>query len=163
MRMSLVPHVAVVASALLLASCQLMTSGTPASDVAVTAVSGTLPPITLPVVSPLATPSVSASLTPTPAAFQGTRGPVEKAPIPAPPVTLLTDVRVGRHDGFDRVAFEFRGALPGYRVVYVQPPILQDASGLPVTIAGSAFVQLRFTPASGYGPGGEQTELCRGP
>jgi hypothetical protein len=65
-------------------------------------------------------------------------------------VAQLTDVRVGEHEGFDRVVFEFRGTLPGYRVAYVQPPILQDASGLPVTIRGSAFVQARFSPATGF-------------
>ena len=54
------------------------------------------------------------------------------APLPAPtrqvdPVVveatnrdtaLLTDVRAARHEGYDRVVFEFRNAVPGYDVRY---------------------------------------------
>jgi hypothetical protein len=65
-------------------------------------------------------------------------------------VAQLTAVRIGRHEGFDRIVFQFRGQVPGYRVAYVQPPIVQDASGLPVDIDGSAFLQARFAPASGF-------------
>lgn len=83
-------------------------------------------------------------------AFGGTRGPIEQPAPPAPPMAQLTAVRVGQHAGFDRVVFEFQGALPGYRVAYVQPPIVQDASGLLVDISGSAFLQVRFSPATGY-------------
>jgi hypothetical protein len=43
--------------------------------------------------------------------------------------SLLQRVSLGRHEGFDRVVFEFRNAVPGYRVEYVQPPITQDGSG----------------------------------
>ena len=49
---------------------------------------------------------------------------------------LLTDVRVGRHPGFDRVVFEFRNTVPGYNVSYVKRPVLQDPSGLVVKVAG---------------------------
>ncbi len=83
-------------------------------------------------------------------AFSGTLGPVEKPAPPAPPVQALTDVQVGRHAGYDRIVFKFSDGLPGYRIGYVQPPIVQDGSGAPVTLRGNAFLQVLFMPASGY-------------
>ena len=60
---------------------------------------------------------------------------------------LLTDVRAARHEGFDRVVFQFRNALPGYDVRYVSAPIHQDASGKIVPIAGSHVVRVRMENA----------------
>jgi hypothetical protein len=65
-------------------------------------------------------------------------------------MTLLVDVRTGRHEGFDRITFEFDGPLPGYLVEYVEPPITEDGSGDTVEIAGDAFLSMRFEPASGF-------------
>jgi hypothetical protein len=70
---------------------------------------------------------------------------------------VLVDVRVGEHEGFDRAVFEFQGGLPGYRIEYVQPPITADASGLPVEIAGGAFLQARFSPAVAHDESGNPT------
>ena len=42
---------------------------------------------------------------------------------------LLERVAVGRHEGYDRVVFQFKNALPGYKVEYVQPPLKEDGSG----------------------------------
>src|SRR6266542_3071095 len=45
---------------------------------------------------------------------------------------LLERVAVGRHEGYDRVVFQFQGAgVPGYRVAYVEPPLKEDGSGNP--------------------------------
>jgi hypothetical protein len=64
---------------------------------------------------------------------------------------LLERVAVGRHEGYDRVVFQFRGeGLPGYRISYVEPPLKEDGSGNPVDIAGKAFVVVRMEPASGF-------------
>jgi hypothetical protein len=63
---------------------------------------------------------------------------------------LLQRVAVGRHEGYDRVVFEFRNHLPGYRVEYVQPPLYEDGSGLPVEVDGEAFVMVRMATASGF-------------
>src|ERR1043165_56095 len=42
---------------------------------------------------------------------------------------LLERVAVGQHEGFDRVVFQFRGeGLPGYRIQYVEPPLVEDGS-----------------------------------
>jgi hypothetical protein len=63
---------------------------------------------------------------------------------------LLERVALGRHEGYDRVVFEFRNVVPGYRVEYVEPPIREDGSGALVTVAGTAFVVVRMEPASGF-------------
>src|SRR5439155_26284103 len=34
---------------------------------------------------------------------------------------LLRDVRIGAHESFGRITFEFDGGLPGYKVQYVEP------------------------------------------
>lgn len=64
---------------------------------------------------------------------------------------FLTDLRASPQEaGFDRVVLEFEGdAVPSYRVTYVDPPIVEDASGHEVEIAGTAFLELRLEPAAG--------------
>jgi hypothetical protein len=102
----------------------------------------------------------------------------EPAPAPGPPfgtqpvsgaavpggTALLTAVRLGRHEGFDRVVFEFRpGASPGYRVRYVQPPIVEDGSGKRVAVAGDAYLSIRMEPASGFDLEGTSGQVYTGP
>jgi hypothetical protein len=60
---------------------------------------------------------------------------------------LLTAVRAARHEGFDRVVFEFRNAVPGYDVRYIGRPVRQDGSGKEVTVAGAFVVQVRMENA----------------
>ena len=72
--------------------------------------------------------------------------PVTRAPVDAE-TALLTDVRAARHDGFDRVVFEFRNTLPGYDVRYVGRPVLADGSGAEVEVRGTAVVQVRMENA----------------
>lgn len=57
---------------------------------------------------------------------------------------------LGRHEGYDRVVFQFKNHRPGFRVEYVQPPLHEDGSGNTVEIAGNAFVLVRMEPASGF-------------
>jgi len=78
---------------------------------------------------------------------------------------LLERVAVGQHEGFDRVVFQFRGeGLPGYRIQYVEPPLVEDGSGNPVTIAGNAFLVVRMEPASGFDLNtGEGEVVYKGP
>lgn len=63
---------------------------------------------------------------------------------------LVVRVSVGRHEGFDRVVFEFKNRVPGYRVGYVTPPLTEDGSGDRVEVAGNEFVLVRMEPASGF-------------
>jgi hypothetical protein len=68
----------------------------------------------------------------------------------------LVDVRVGTHDGYDRVTFEFAPpadgqyfGLPPYEIASATPPITEDGSGEPVIIDGRSFAVVVFHGASG--------------
>jgi hypothetical protein len=60
---------------------------------------------------------------------------------------LLTAVRAARHEGYDRIVFEFANALPGYDVRYVPAPIHQDGSGNTVAVKGAYFLRVRMENA----------------
>nr|WP_241770029.1 hypothetical protein [Cellulosimicrobium sp. MM] len=61
----------------------------------------------------------------------------------------MTDVRVGHHDGFDRVVFELGGTgTPGWRVEYVDQPT-DDGKGDVVAVDGDAYLQVMIS-GSGY-------------
>jgi hypothetical protein len=61
----------------------------------------------------------------------------------------VSDIRVGRQDGFDRVVFEFGGTgTPGWDVRYVDAASSQG-SGDSVDVAGNAVLQVTLTGA-GY-------------
>ena len=62
-------------------------------------------------------------------------------------VALLTDVRAARHEGYDRVVFEFGNVAPGYDVRYVQKPVQADGSGEDVPVHGGAVLLVRMEPA----------------
>lgn len=65
--------------------------------------------------------------------------------------SLLSDVRLGVHDGYERITFEFTGASrPGYRIQWVDGPITADGSGEPVEVAGDAYLEVIMQPASGF-------------
>lgn len=83
-----------------------------------------------------ATTSTSFSATPLPATGSAstTRG-------------YLASVKVGVHDGYDRVVFEFEDALPGYRVATTKRPVTEDGSGDTVEVAGDALLEVRFENA----------------
>jgi hypothetical protein len=71
------------------------------------------------------------------------------APAGAQSVPTLVDVRAGRHPGFDRVVFEFRGAVPQHRIRYVDQ-LVQDGSGNPVSVAGAADLEVVFHGANAH-------------
>ena len=77
---------------------------------------------------------------------------------------LLDDVRTGRHDGYERVVFEFLGdRVPGYAAQYVDPPFTADPSDLPVAVDGDAFLRVRMAWASGYDLTGDLGQVYTGP
>ncbi len=60
-------------------------------------------------------------------------------------LVTVTDIRIGRHDGFDRIVFEVAGTgAPGWDVRYVDDPASQG-SGEPVDVEGSAALQVTLT------------------
>lgn len=61
---------------------------------------------------------------------------------PTVAVANIVDVRVGSHDGYDRVVFEFEQGTPELTLDRADPPFTQDGSGLPVTVDGSSFLGL---------------------
>ena len=60
---------------------------------------------------------------------------------------LLTGIRVARHEGYDRVIFQFANAVPGYDIRYVKRPIRQDASGKVMQVKGAFVLQIRMKNA----------------
>jgi hypothetical protein len=89
--------------------------------------------------------------------------PVEGAAVGSE-TALLERIAVGRHEGYDRVVFQFENTLPGYRVEYVQPPLKEDGSGKPVSVKGNAVVVVRMEPASGFDLNtGEGVMVYKGP
>lgn len=80
--------------------------------------------------------------------------------VPARPgaIAQLVDVRVGAHDGYDRVVFEFDGPLPGYEVRYADGSVREDGSGTVVEVDGPETLTVRMTPASGVKLGPDSFE-----
>jgi len=95
-----------------------------------------------------ATPGGGSS--PTDAPFSGARTPVQVVATPSMNQARLKDVRAAKHTTFDRFTLEFDGAPPGYKVEYVEPPVLADPSGKEVTIDGTAFLQITIQGAVAY-------------
>jgi hypothetical protein len=78
------------------------------------------------------------------------------APAGAQESPTLVDVRAGRHPGFGRVVFEFRGAVPEHRIDYVDQ-LVQDGSGNPVAVAGAADLEVVFEGANAHDVDGTPT------
>jgi hypothetical protein len=113
-----------------------------------------------------ATTSTAAATSTTTSARSSTTGPTTPDCPPLPGATTgateatstagtanLTDVQLTSGDCTDVVTFTFTATspdAPGYRVEYQPGPITQDASGEPVTVAGGAYLVVRFEPAYGY-------------
>jgi|tagenome__1003787_1003787.scaffolds.fasta_scaffold20212991_2 hypothetical protein len=71
----------------------------------------------------------------------------------------VTDVRLGHHDGFDRVVLEVHGTgRPGWDVRYVDVAVSQGR-GEPLKVAGDAIVQVTITGA-GYPYDTGETEFA---
>lgn len=67
---------------------------------------------------------------------------------------ILSDVRYGKHEGYERVVWEFTGTIrPGWSVGYVDQPRF-DGSGESVAVAGDSFLDVYASgvliPESGF-------------
>jgi hypothetical protein len=72
------------------------------------------------------------------------------------PVTAnYTDVRVGTHDGYDRVVIEFANGVPEFSLDRAEPPFVQDASGLPLDVQGDSVLKLVMRNATALTESGE--------
>lgn len=81
------------------------------------------------------------------------------------PTSCVTDVRAWPHPGFDRVVVELSGEQqPSWQVRYLDQPPVQIGSGDPVEVDGSAFIEVRITPASAFDrTGGDPISTYDGP
>jgi hypothetical protein len=75
---------------------------------------------------------------------------------------VLSDVRVGEHESFDRIVLEFTGTgIPGWAASYVDQAVL-DGSGEAVTLGGDAVLDIYASgttwPAADYYRGPRQFE-----
>ena len=71
-------------------------------------------------------------------------------------IAQLVDVRVGSHEGYDRVTFEFAPGsdeqyfgLPPFDLHRATPPLHEDPSGEPVSMDGSHFAWIVFHGGTG--------------
>lgn len=74
-----------------------------------------------------------------------------------PDAPILRAVRLGEHEGFDRIVFEFDSVgLPQWHVSYIDAPVIQCGSGHEMPVAGTAL-QVRFNGANAHTDAGEAT------
>jgi hypothetical protein len=57
-------------------------------------------------------------------------------------VANIVDVRVGTHEGYDRVVFEFAQGTPDFTLDRAEPPFTEDGSGFPIDVDGDSFLGL---------------------
>jgi hypothetical protein len=81
--------------------------------------------------------------------------PLERSGLAGGPAPELISVGTLRRDGYDRVLFTFRGAVPGYQVRYVSG--VQDEAGRRLALRGRAALAVAFEPARARDPGGATT------
>jgi hypothetical protein len=85
--------------------------------------------------------------------------PFRTAPVerrhPARPAPELVSVATSERDGYDRVAFTFQGAAPGYQVRYVSQ--VTDQAGRKLALDGQAFLAVVFEPARAHDRTGRAT------
>jgi hypothetical protein len=74
----------------------------------------------------------------------------------------LVQVRSAAHpdQGYDRITFDFKSALPGYEIRYVSE-VIADGSGLPVDVPGRQHLQIIFRPAQTHDSSGTQAVTPR--
>lgn len=100
--------------------------------------------------SPSVEPSASEDLGP----FSCDLPLVEDATVPR---ANITDIRVGTHDGYDRVVFEFEQGLPEITLDRATPPFTHDASGMPIDVDGSSFLRLTMRGGTKQTEAGESS------
>ncbi|HUF13390.1 MAG TPA: hypothetical protein VMN78_09840 [Longimicrobiales bacterium] len=76
-------------------------------------------------------------------------------------ITILRTVRTARHDGYDRVVFEFDSGVPVWRIDYVDSPQYECGSGEAVWVAGDGWLHVAFEPANAHTDEGRPTTQRR--
>ncbi len=73
-----------------------------------------------------------------------------RAALAAQSLTTLVAIRAAQHVGYDRVVFEFDGALPSQHNLAFVPDVTADPSGNPIPMFGSAFLEVVFHSATAH-------------
>ena len=154
-------HLLAVLLVIVLAGCSASGSPSPstptASTIAPTA-SPTTAPSDQPTPAPTAAPTSASSAEPEPTDGLGeficsypyaVDGNAERAQI--------SDVRVGAHEGYDRIVFEFEKGIPALDIKVGTQPFTKDPSGLPLTVDGERFLVLTLRGGTGITPNGRVT------
>jgi hypothetical protein len=125
-----------LASLLILVACEAATtpSASPSASASADVPSGSEEPAGTPVTS--IDPAPTDELEPFSCEL-----PVVEASTEPPPVNIV-DVRVGTHDDYDRVVFEFDSGIPEFTVDQAEPPFTEDGSGFPIDVEGESFMVL---------------------
>ena len=91
------------------------------------------------------------------APFEGTRDRIDQYTGRGRTVESTVQ-RVEAFDGgpFDRMEFTFNDSVPDYTIEYVEAPIA-CGSGLPVEVAGAAFLEIRMKPTAAHDEAGVGT------
>jgi hypothetical protein len=77
-------------------------------------------------------------------------------------IATLRSVRAARHDGFDRIVFEFgRDPVPGYYISYIDRPVRTCARGDTVQLPGDGWLEIRLEPAAAHTEAGQPTIASR--
>lgn len=63
---------------------------------------------------------------------------------------VTQDIRLGTHDGYDRIVFEYDGGTPYLEMDIARPPFVRDPSGLPLEVSGSVVYRITLTGATKY-------------
>ncbi len=71
-----------------------------------------------------------------------------------PPAATPSGLRTAPQDGYDRIVFDFSGALPGSDSAQYVGGVTQDGSGAPVPLSGQAFLKVVFSVAEAHDAGG---------
>jgi hypothetical protein len=115
-------------------------------------------------------------LAPQPSMVQPEPSARSVAPVAGPPVAarpgrvhvtrsgepaLLNALRVTKNASFDRLVFEFRERVPGYRIEYVNRPARDCESGQLRRVDGQGRLELQFFPAQAHAEGGEPVFRAR--
>lgn len=144
--------IGVVVAAAILGGCASASSPS-ASTASREPTASARPTATEPTASLTASPSESASAEPSADLPGFACSPITGLAATTPRATI-TDVRIGTHDGYDRVVFEFDSGIPTVTVAAALPPFSEDGSGLPVVVSGTAFLRVTMTGASAATPDG---------
>jgi hypothetical protein len=142
---------AIVVGSLVFVSRHPLTPVTPAGQPTPSpAVSATTGPTAVPAPGASPTPSPSSSVpVDTGPPFQCSAQSGGTAPTPA---TGVATARAAAQTGYDRFVLEFAGPLPQYDAgAQSSATFVQDASGIPVTLAGSAGLVVRLHGAQAHG------------